>query len=206
MNDDSASKPHTESAQESGPQKPKPTAKERIVHSFKDFVAMFLYLWLLFALFTFHEAIVLAQHHIRFRPYGIAFVNALVLAKVMLVAEDLHVGTRFRKKAPIYPILHKSLLFAVIFICFNIVEEVAVGLWKGKTIAESIPHIGGGSPVGIVTVGIITTVALIPFFAFRELSLVMGKGVLGALFLKGQASDRAEKTNSAATASLLPDK
>jgi hypothetical protein len=165
----------------------KVTFKERIFHNFREFVAMFLYLWILFALFTYHEAIVLAKHQIDYKPFGLALVNAFVLAKVMLVAEELRVGTRFRKRAPVFPILHKSLLFAIIFICFNMAEEIVFGLWKGKTLAESIPKIGGGSPIGIVIASLIITVALIPFFAFRELSRVMGKGVLGALLLRGHA-------------------
>jgi hypothetical protein len=164
----------------------KRTLKEKIFHNFKEFVAMFLYLWLLFALFTYHEAIVLARHNISYAPFGVAFVNAFVLAKVMLVAEDLRIGTRFRRKAPIFPIFHKSLVFAVLFICFNLVEQIIIGLWKGKTIAESLPKIGGGSPAEIVIAGLIMTTALIPFFAFRELSLVLGKGALAALFLKAQ--------------------
>lgn len=170
---------------------PKPTFKERILHNFREFVAMFVYLWLLFALFSWHEAIVLAKHHIDYRPFGVAFINAFVLAKVMLVAEDLRVGTRFRKSAPIFPVLHKSLLFAIIFICFNVAEEMVIGLWTGHTIAESIPKIGGGSPLGLVIASLIVTVALIPFFAFRELSRVMGKGVLEALFLKRHADEGA---------------
>jgi hypothetical protein len=170
--------------------KPKQTLKERIFHNVKEFVAMFLYLWILFALFTWHEAIVLARHHIDYKPYGLALFNAFVLAKVMLVAEELHLGTKFRKRAPMYPILHKSFLFAVIFICFNMAERIVTGLWKGKTIAESIPKIGSGSPAEIVTAALIISVALIPFFAFRELNRVMGKGILGALFLKAPTNGR----------------
>jgi hypothetical protein len=182
-----------------GQQEPKRTFRKRILHNFREFVAMFLYLWLLFALFAYHEAIVLAKHHIDYKPFGLAFINAFVLAKVMLVAEELRVGTRFRKRAPIFPVLHKSLLFAIIFICFNMGEEIVIGLWKGETLAESLPKIGGGSPLGVVIASLIITVALIPFFAFRELSRVMGKGVLGALLLKGHANDRATADRSRAS-------
>lgn len=170
--------------------KPKRTFKERIFHNFREFMAMFLYLWLLFALFTYHKAIVLAQHHIDYQPFGVAFINAFILAKVMLVAEDLRVGTRFRRNAPIFPILHKSVLFAIIFICFNLAESVVTGLWKGETIAESIPRVGGGSLGETVIAGLIITVALMPFFAFRELSRVMGKGALETLFLRSPSNRR----------------
>jgi len=47
---------------------------------------------------------------------------------------------------------------------------------------ESILKNGGGSPLGLVIAGLIITVALIPFFAFRELSRVMGKAVLETCF------------------------
>jgi hypothetical protein len=164
----------------------KRTMKEKIFQEFKEVVPMFLYLWLLFALFTYYEAIVLARREISYAPFGLAFVNAFVLAKVMLVAEKLRIGTRFRKKAPVFPIFYKSFLFALTFICFNLAEEVVIGLWKGKTIAESLPRIGGGSPAGTVIAGLIMTIALIPFFAFRELSRVLGKSALAALFLKPQ--------------------
>jgi hypothetical protein len=196
MSDTSPLKLDAERTNGASQQGPKRTFKQRIWHNFREFLAMFLYLWLLFALFTYHEAIVLAKHHIDYKPFGLAFVNAFVLAKVMLVAEELRVGTRFRKSAPVFPVLHKSLLFAIIFICFNMAEEIVVGLWKGETLAESIPKIGGGSPLGIVIAGMIITVALIPFFAFRELSRVMGKGVLETLFLKAHAHNRATEDRS----------
>ena len=198
MSDDSPSKLGAELTKGADPQPPKRTLKERIFHNFREFVAMFLYLWLLFALFTYHETIVLAKHHIDYKPFGLAFVNAFILAKVMLVAEELRIGTRFRRSAPVFPVLHKSLVFAIIFICFNMAEEIVIGLWKGKTVAESIPKIGGGSPFGLVIASLIFTVALIPFFAFRELSRVLGKGVLETLLLKGRANDRATEDHSRA--------
>src|SRR5260370_42557836 len=101
---------------------------------------MFHYLLVLFALFTYHETNVLAKHHIDYKPFGLAFVNAFILEKVMLVAEELRIGTRFRKSAPVFPVLHKSLVFAILFICFNMAEEIVIGLWKGKTGAKSIPQ------------------------------------------------------------------
>jgi len=47
----------------------KRSLKERAITEFKEFVAIFLYLWLLFALFACHDSIVLAQHNIDYKPY-----------------------------------------------------------------------------------------------------------------------------------------
>src|SRR5947207_11951884 len=131
------------------------TLQGKIFHQLRETLAMFLYLWVLFALFTYHESIVLAERNISYVPYGLALFNAFVLAKVMLTFENLNLATRFRKRAPIFPILYKSLLFAVIFICFNVAETIVTGVWKGKTIAESIPKIGDGSPAEVVTAALI---------------------------------------------------
>jgi hypothetical protein len=158
--------------------------KERLVHEVRQFLFMFMYLFVLFGLFTIHEAVVLAQHHITYAYCGFALVNALVLAKVMLVAEDLHLGRRFDNSPLIYPVLIKSVLFAVVFICFRVVEDMLVGWWEGKARAASVPSFGGGGIVGILSVGIILSFALIPFFAFVQISRVLGPGVLHALILK----------------------
>ncbi len=170
-------------AEEGGENKRKRSLKQRAVHEVKQLAAMFVYLYVLFALFLIHESIVLAQHAISFSHYGFAFINALVLAKVMLVAEDLHLGSRFEDRPLVYPILFKSLVFAIVFICFHIVENVVVGVWGGKTIAESVPSIGGGGLKGVLSVGAIVSFGLIPYFAFKEVGRVIGENELRALIL-----------------------
>src|SRR6516164_8566010 len=52
--------------------------KERAVHEARRFVFIFLYLFILFGLFTIHEAIILEQHHIDYTYAGFALVNALI--------------------------------------------------------------------------------------------------------------------------------
>jgi len=158
--------------------------KQKVVHEFREMVVIFLYLFVWFGLFTIHESIVLEQHHIGFTPYGLAAVNALVLAKVMLVAQDLHLGHRFEDRPLVYPVLIKSLLFAIVFICFHVVEHVIVGLWYGKGILQSMPGFGGGGIDGVIMVGVLMSVALIPFFAFTEIGRVFGPAALQTLIFK----------------------
>ena len=79
--------------------------KERAIHEVVQFLIMFLYLFVLFGLFSIHESIILEQHNLDFTRYGFALVNGLILAKVMLVAEDLRLGRRFKGSPLIYPVL-----------------------------------------------------------------------------------------------------
>ena len=126
-------------------------------------------------------------------PFGVALFNAFVLAKVMLVVEKMNLAAKLRGRALVYPILHKSFVLAVVFLLFNMAEAVIGGLWKGRSLADSFPKVGGGSLGELVVVAIIMAVALIPFFAFRELSRALGRGVLGALLMNARPSDEVSR-------------
>jgi hypothetical protein len=166
----------------------KRSLKEKAIGEFKQFVAIFLYLWLLFALFAYHDSIVLAQHNIDYKPYGFAFVNAFVLAKVMLIAEKFNLGRKLRHRPLVFPILYKSMIFAIILISFDVIEKTIIGLFKGKSFAESVPDIGGGTFAGVVIVAVIVSVSLIPFFAYREVGRIIGRDELRAILLKARAN------------------
>jgi hypothetical protein len=163
----------------------KPGLKQRVFDEVVKFLAIAFYLWVVFGVFALHEWVVSAKDHIDYHFYGFAFMNALILGKVMLVAEDLHFADWFKDRPLIYPILYKAVAFSILFLVFDVVEEVLVGVFKGKTIAQSIPSIGGGTLSGVVFVGIILAVALIPFFAFREIGRVIGERELHSLMFTG---------------------
>jgi hypothetical protein len=157
--------------------------KQRLFDEVIKFLGIAVYLWVMFGMFALHESVVAAKEHINYHFYGLALANAIILGKVMLVAEDLRFGDWLRDRPLIYPILCKAVAFSILFLVFAVVEEVLVGVFKGKTIAQSIPSIGGGSLSGVVFVGIILSIALIPFFAFREIGRAIGERELRALLL-----------------------
>jgi hypothetical protein len=161
----------------------KPGLRARVLKELKSFLIMFSYLWLVFSVFLVHEWSVLASHQIGFRFYGLAVVNALILSKIMLIAEGLHFARRFEERPLVYPIAYKSIAFTVLLMVAYIVEEIVVGLFHGKTVAESFPEIGGGGLVGVLTIGVIMGIALVPFFAFREIARVIGEAEFRTLML-----------------------
>jgi hypothetical protein len=143
---------------------------------------MFAYLWVMFLLLQLHQYGILAQRHIPFEQYGVGLINALVLAKVMLVADDLRLGEWRGRRPLIFPVLLRSILFAIVFIIFDIIEKMLIGVWHGKTVADSIETFGGGGILGAILVAIIVAIALIPFFGFVELSRLMDPGELARIF------------------------
>lgn len=152
-----------------------PNLKERAFTEFKRFVAIFLYLWVVFGLLSIHKSLVLSQQHLDYEEHTFAIINAFVFAKVLLVGEEVRLGRRFENKPLIYPILYKSFVFSVVLLSFHIIESAAVGVWHGHTIAESLPPLFGWSPKGLLAVGFASFVLLLPFFGFREIARVMGR-------------------------------
>ena len=159
----------------------------RIYHQVIQFLLIAIYLFVVFAVLALHEEVVAAKNGIAYHFYGFAAINAIILGKVMLVAEDVNFANRFfrdilaRNRPLVYIIVFKSVAFTLLFFVFDIVEEVLVGLFKGKTVAESFPDIGGGSLRGILSMIVVITVLLIPFFAYREIAQVIGESKLHSL-------------------------
>jgi hypothetical protein len=138
-------------------------------------------------MFVVNQSIVLREHGIPFSTQGFALINALVLAKVMLLFEAFDPGRWLRRRPLIYPILFEAFLLTILFLIVHILEKAIEGLIHGRTLVESLPSIGGGSFVGLASVTVILVIALIPFFAFRNLGLVLGQDRLIALIFGSPA-------------------
>ena len=167
----------------------KRSLKEKASEEFRRFLVIFFYLWVVFGLLSLHKTLVLSQHHLDVEEHAFAFINAFVFAKVLLVGEQLNLGTRFSQKPLIYPILYKSLVFSVVLIVFHIIESVAVGLWHGQTFVESLPPMVGWNPRGLLAVGAMCFVLLLPFFGFREIARVIGRVEMRALLFQPRDRD-----------------
>ena len=159
------------------------TLREKAVDEGRRFLTMFLYLWAIFALFALHEKIVLREAGASLPSQGFAFVNALVLAKVMLVAEDLNLGNWLQGRPLLWPVVHESVLFALLFIAVHYLEHILLGWFHGESLRASVPAIGGGGLPGLLSTAVIMAVALIPFFAFRDVNRALGGNRLVELVL-----------------------
>jgi hypothetical protein len=163
--------------------------KEKAVNEYKRFAIIVVYLWCVFGLLSVHKSFVLAQQHLNYQEETLAIVNALVFAKVLLVGEHLHMGTRFKDKPLIYSILYKSFVFALLILGFHLVENLAMGYWHGKTVVESLPILSSGDPREILDVSVVAYVVLLPFFAFREIARVFGRKELWSLVFRERVGD-----------------
>lgn len=160
--------------------------KQRVIHGMRDYLIIFLYLFVVFSLFATYKAAILAEHQIDLVPQGLALINALALGKVILVGQELHLADRFRDAPLIYPTLLKSFVYTLLLACFKIVEEAAVGMYHGEPFGKSIAAFAGGSWRGFLSLSVLLFVVLIPFFGFTELQRALGEDRLLGGFLRAR--------------------
>jgi hypothetical protein len=165
--------------------------KQKAISEAKKFAVIVGYLWVLFVLFEVHKITILrGQNPVTPVAYrvGFALVNALILGKIILIAEALRFGERFKDRPLVYAILFKSAVFSALLVCCDILEELLVGVFRHKTITQSIPTLGGGGIEGIVLVGFMVFIVLIPFFSFTEVARVVGEDELLSIIFKRRTS------------------
>jgi len=156
----------------------------------RKFVVLFVYLWILFGVFALNQGIVLRQNGIAWTMQGLALINALVFAKVMMLFEMFDPGAWLRRRPLIYPILYETFLLTVLFLVVHVIEKVVEGVIRGNTVADSLPSIGGGGFMGLISASVIMFVALTPFFALRNLGFAVGADRLwGLLFGPGGSKE-----------------
>jgi hypothetical protein len=160
------------------------TLKQRAYHEFKEFLLLSLYLWIFLGMFIVFKSMVLAEEHIDFVAHGVAIINAMLLAKFLLIVRALHLGRRADDDPLIYPTLIKSAISALALMALKILEDAAVGYFHGKSFADSIADLGGGNWQAVLIFTGMLFVVLIPLNAFGEVQRILGEGKLYDLFFR----------------------
>jgi len=165
----------------------------KALEEFRRFLTLFLYLWVLFGVFVLNQGVVLREQGVDFAMQGLAVINALIFAKVMMVFEIFNPGGWLRKGPLIYPIVYETSLLTILFLVVHVLEKAIEGVVQGKAVVESLPSIGGGGLAGLLSASVIMFVALLPFFGLRNLSFALGAGRLRAMLLEARSERNDER-------------
>lgn len=164
--------------------------RRRIRREIESYSANALYMAFFFGVFSNYRRLVLAQYQISYKDYGVSIIKALILAKVILVAESLRLGQRFDDKPLIVPTLYKSIIFTLCVIIFSLVEFLIRGLIHGNGLIGAIGATASRFTYDGFAEALVVFFAFIPFFAVRELSRVTGEGKLKRLFFQKRQVDQ----------------
>jgi len=168
----------------SSPDGKKRDLKKKIFHEMVEYWINVAYLTLVFAAFTQYRRFVLAAYDITYTNYGVALIEALILAKVIMIGAVFRLGRGLEQKPLIYPTLLKTVVFSLFVGVFTLIEHGIKGLWRGKGLAGGLVDLLGKGHHELLAGCLVTFVAFIPFFAFRELGRVLGEDKIRVLFFR----------------------
>jgi hypothetical protein len=166
-----------------------PSLKQKAAHELQDFAEISLYLAFFFCAVTTYSMLLLNEFHVSYFVYGTALINALVIAKVILIGEYAHLGKKQEAKPLFQSAAYTACVFSLLVLAFHIVEEVIKRLWHGDNIA-SASHEMRIKQLLARTVVVFCT--FLPLFAFRELRRVLGEENFRALFFRSRAMSKSD--------------
>jgi hypothetical protein len=164
--------------------KKRKSLKEKIFHEMAEYWINVGYLTLAFAAFTQYRRFVLAAHDITYTNYWVAVIEALILAKVIMVGAVLRLGRGLEHKPLIYPTLYKTVVFTIFVAFFSVFEHLIKGLWNGTGLMGGLAGFLGKGPHELLANSLVVFVAFFPFFGVKELGRVLGGDKIQALFFR----------------------
>lgn len=164
--------------------------KQRLINEVRRLIGIFIYLSIFFFVFRLYTRLLMSEFQIDYVEYGLTLVKALVLAKIILTAEALQLGERFRDQPLIVPTIYCTIVFAIFAAVGELAEHFGTGMIFGhKSAAELLAEIRDQGWPHIAAMTLVTIVAFLPFFAFRELERVLGEGKVRDLFIKERVAE-----------------
>jgi hypothetical protein len=175
------------------PDKKKRNWKKIIFEELVEYWINVAYLTVVFAAFTQYRRFVLAAHDIAYTNYWVALIEALILAKVIMIGVVLRLGRGLEKKPLIFPTLYRTFVFMLFVAVFKLIEHAIKGLWTGMGLTGGIVDFFEKGSHELLTNSLVVFTAFIPFFAFKELERVLGVDKIRALFFRRRAEQGSEQ-------------
>ena len=107
-------------------------SKRRIAHEIKEFLTVFLFLAPFFMSFATYRICVVGETGSWYFNYGMALVNAIVLAKIIAIGELAKLGKTSENKALIVSTFHKAVAFTLLSLAFHAIEGTVRGILHGS--------------------------------------------------------------------------
>jgi len=159
-----------------------PSLKEKALEELRMFWVIAIYLAVMLTAFAWYRRFVLSEAGINYFHYWAAVIEALILAKVILIGQAFGLGKRFEGSPLFLSVLAKALVFGVFIALFGVLEHTIEGLVRRESwdqIAHNLHSVGRNE---ILARTVMAIVILIPFFAFWETDRVLGDHKLFDLF------------------------
>jgi hypothetical protein len=168
--------------------------KRKVIHEFVELAEISLYLAFIFCAVATYKMLLLDEFRFAYFNYGTALINALVVAKVILIGEAAHLGKKQEAQPLFLSAIYKAFLFGVLTFGFHVVEEAIKQLVHGGRIAAAFQSVRIDDVLArcVVIFG-----TFLPLFGFLELRRVIGDEEFHKLLFRRGAAQSYSTTKPA---------
>ncbi|HEV8266765.1 MAG TPA: hypothetical protein VGR00_00970 [Thermoanaerobaculia bacterium] len=158
--------------------------KEKAKEELRLMLLITAYLTAFFVAFLTYRRLISREFGVTSFHYGFAVIEALIIAKVILIGKAIGLGKAPTKGALAFGVLRRSVVYAGLVAVFSVLEHVVEGLIHGKSLAVSVDDMFKQGIYEILGKTLVIFVAFIPFFGIWEVDRVIGDRKLFDLFFK----------------------
>ena len=101
-----------------------------------------------------------------------------------MIGALFRLGRSLEQRPLIYSTLYKAVVFTFLVLVFNLIEHAIKGLWRERDWRAVSRNSLTGGRHELLAGSLVIFVALIPFFAVKELGRVLGEDKIGTLFFR----------------------
>ena len=163
-----------------------------VLHEVREVIPPTLFFFVGFNLILFTKRLFLADYLIEYAGFLIATTSALIVGKVVLVANKMPVLRRFDHAPLAYPVLFKTLIYTVLVFVARLLEALVHYLIEGG-------HLGGGQFVDgllgsfswsrFIAIQLWIFVLFLIYVITRELNQLLGDGELFRILFIRRSSE-----------------
>jgi hypothetical protein len=163
------------------PKKDHTAIKHKAMHELMEFVWLTVYLAFFFCALATYSALLLHEYHVQYFMYSVALINALVIAKVIMIGEYAHLGRRYEKYSIVVAALIKAFLFSLLVLAFHFLEEAIKRIVHGEPFGTAFRDMHSSELMGRAVLVFCT---FVPLFAFRGIRSALGEEAFYKLVLR----------------------
>lgn len=161
--------------------------KQKALHEFRELVALSLYLGFFFCALAAYRVLLLNEYHLKSLTFAFALINALAVAKVIMIGEYAKVGRRYESRPLLQSTLWKAVVFGLLVLVFHFVEEIIKQLLHNRDIAGAFHETRKDE---LLARSLVVFCIFIPLFGFRELRRAMGEEKFQAMLFGSGDADK----------------
>jgi hypothetical protein len=172
-----------------------------VKHELLELIGPAVFFFVTFNVIAFSKKLFLEGYHINFTGFFLtASIGALLVAKVVLIADEIPLINRFPRTPLVTNVIWKSVIYSVVALLVQFLEELVPRLWHHLNLAAAAtavwreihwPHFWA--------VHILLTYFLLIYVSFRELARTFGEVQFFQLFFgfpRTASSDKSEAKNA----------